>query len=93
MLTHLNQIAMFCPCPPNCSKKISCCYINHSDKVQIGRISNVADWYLERVIFPGQRLLFEAPAEAELEIYTNSFSSAILSERIRCEHLEFLKLN
>jgi hypothetical protein len=74
-------------CQPQSSKMILCCYVNHTDKVQIGRISNVADWYLERVIFPGQRLLFEAPNSAELEIYTNSFSTALLAQRIKCESL------
>jgi hypothetical protein len=51
------------------------------------RIADVPDWYFERVIFPGQRLLFEAPAKAFLEIYTSSMASAILAERIRCETL------
>ena len=66
---------------------ILCCYINYTNEIQIGRISNIADWYLERVVFPGQRLLFEAPKAAELEIYSNSFSTAILAQRIRCETL------
>ena len=66
---------------------ILCCYINYTNEIQIGRISNIADWYLERVVFPGQRLLFEAPKSAELEIYSSSFSTAILAQRIRCETL------
>lgn len=66
---------------------ILCCYVNHTDKVQIGRISNIADWYFERVVFPGQRLLFEAPNSAELEIYTSSFSTALLARRIKCDNL------
>lgn len=78
---------MFSSCPSNCPENILCSYTNHTQKVQIGRISNITNWYLERVIFPGQRLVFEAPPQAELEIYTSSFSSAILSERIRCEQL------
>ncbi len=66
---------------------ILCCYINHTDKVQIGRISNVTDWYFERVVFPGERLLFEAPDSAELEIYTSRFSTALLAQRIKCDNL------
>jgi hypothetical protein len=64
-----------------------CCYVNQTSKVQIGRISNVRDWYFERVVFPGQRLLFEAPNSAELEIYSNSFSTALLEQRIKCHNL------
>lgn len=64
-----------------------CCYVNQTDKVQIGRISNIPDWYFERVVFPGQHLLFEAPQSGELEIYTGSFSTALLSQRIKCASL------
>jgi hypothetical protein len=74
-------------CQPECSETTLCCYVNNTSQIQIGRIANVANYYLERVIFPGQRLLFEAPPQAELEIYTNSFSSALLSQKLRCESL------
>ncbi|AFY89216.1 DUF1830 domain-containing protein [Chroococcidiopsis sp. CCNUC1] len=36
----------------------------------------------KRVIFPRQRLLFEALPQAQLEIYTGEFPSAVLSDRI-----------
>ncbi len=66
---------------------ILCCYVNHTDKIQVGRISNVRDWYFERVVFPGQHLLFEAPNSAELEIYTSTFSTALLEQKIKCDNL------
>jgi hypothetical protein len=78
---------MLSSCQPETSETILCCYVNNTSQIQIGRIANVASHYLERVIFPGQRLLFEAPPQAELEIYTNSFSSALLSQKIRCESI------
>lgn len=65
-----------------------CCYENKTNKVQIGRISNIPHWFFERVIFPNQRLIFEAPLEAELEIYTGEMMSAILAERISCDRLQ-----
>ena len=61
-----------------------CCYINLTDKVQIGRIVNIEQWYFEKVIFPQQRLLFNAPSEAELEIYANDSNK---TTRIRCKEL------
>lgn len=61
-----------------------CCYINRTDKIQIARIVNIDEWYFERVIFPQQRLLFDAPAEAELEIHANDRNE---TTRIRCEEL------
>jgi hypothetical protein len=45
------------------------------------------NWTYERVVFPGQQLLFEAPPEAELEIHTSHPVSAILSDRITCTRL------
>ncbi len=69
---------------------ILCCYVNHTDEIQVGRINNIANRYFERVLFPGQRLLFEAPKSAELEIYSSSFSTALLA-RIRCETLALAK--
>ena len=66
---------------------ILCCYVNATSKIQIARISNVENWYFERVVFPGQRLLFEAVATANLEIHTGMMASAILSDTIPCERL------
>ena len=61
-----------------------CCYINHTNKIQIGRITNIDQWYFEKVIFPQQRLLFDAPPEAELEIHANDRDK---TTRICCKDL------
>lgn len=66
--------------------RVPCCYVNATPQLQIAR-ANTRDWYLERVVFPGQRLLFEAPLEAKLEIHTGVFASAILSDCIPCARL------
>jgi hypothetical protein len=70
------------------SRQMLCVYVNATNQVQIARIANIAEWYFERVVFPGQRLLFEAPPEAQLEIYTSRMATAILSEKIRCDRLQ-----
>ncbi|MDZ8224610.1 MULTISPECIES: DUF1830 domain-containing protein [unclassified Nostoc] len=75
------------PLPPKQSGKILCCYINATSKIQIARISNIPNWYFERVVFPGQRLVFEAPRKAQLEIHTGMMASAILSDKIPCDRL------
>ncbi|EHC16092.1 MULTISPECIES: DUF1830 domain-containing protein [Fischerella] len=75
------------PLPPEQSGKILCCYVNATSKIQVARISNIPNWYFERVVFPGQRLVFEAPVEAQLEIHTGMMASAILSDRIPCDRL------
>jgi len=64
-----------------------CCYTNSTRQIQIARIIDVPNWYFERVIFPGEHLMFEAPQEAHLEIYTGSMASALLMDKIPCERL------
>ncbi|MGK7893934.1 MAG: DUF1830 domain-containing protein [Xenococcus sp. (in: cyanobacteria)] len=66
---------------------ILCCYVNATSEIQIARITNIPNWYFERVVFPGQRLVFEAVAQAQLEIHTGMMASAILSDTIPCTRL------
>ncbi|HEY9764400.1 MAG TPA: DUF1830 domain-containing protein [Trichocoleus sp.] len=75
------------PLPSDSSKRILCCYINATSKIQIARITNISDWYFERVVFPGQRLIFETLPKALLEIHTGMIASAILSDTIPCDRL------
>ncbi|MGB7445332.1 MAG: DUF1830 domain-containing protein [Coleofasciculaceae cyanobacterium] len=76
------------PLPTNNKNVILCCYLNATSSIQIARITNIANWYFERVVFPGQRLVFEALPEAKLEIHSGMMASAILSDTIPCSHLE-----
>lgn len=64
-----------------------CCYYNDSQKVQVARISNIDNWYLEHIVFPGDRFLFEAPSDAELEIYQSGEGRGVLLQKILCLHL------
>jgi Domain of unknown function (DUF1830) len=68
--------------------KIVCCYVNATSQIQIARIANIPNWYFERVVFPGQRLVFEAMSAALLEIHTGMMASAILSDKIPCDRLQ-----
>ncbi len=79
---------IFDPVPSDQSEQILCCYVNATSKIQIARISNIPNWYFERVVFPGQRLVFEAVADAQLEIHTGMMASAILSDTIPCDRLK-----
>ncbi|MBD2742401.1 DUF1830 domain-containing protein [Coleofasciculus sp. FACHB-1120] len=78
--------------PPNCSDRILCCYINSTNQIQIARIINISDWYFERVVFPKERLLFEALPYAQLEIHTGMMSATILLDKIPCDHLRVKEL-
>lgn len=69
---------------------IFCCYINTTSILQIIRITNIPNWYFERVVFPEMRLLFEAPHLAKLEVHTAEAPSAILADKIPCGSLLLL---
>ena len=69
-------------------KPAICCYVNTSTHTEIARITNIPHWFFERVVFPGQRIVFEAPLNARLEIHTGMAISSILSETIDCQELQ-----
>lgn len=73
---------------PGNNRKIVCCYVNATSKIQVARISNISNWYFERVVFPGQHLIFEAVPTAQLEIHTGAMASSILSDMIPCVQLQ-----
>ncbi|WP_448602976.1 DUF1830 domain-containing protein [Thermoleptolyngbya sp.] len=75
------------PVPTDKSVRILCCYVNATSKIQVARITNIPGWYFERVVFPGQRLIFEAVPGAMLEIHCGMMASAILSDTILCDRL------
>ncbi|NEQ21074.1 MAG: DUF1830 domain-containing protein [Microcoleus sp. SIO2G3] len=79
--------------PTQHPNRILCSYHNPSFDLQIARISNISHWYFERVVFPGDLLLFEAVAGATLEIYSGDDITTLLSDRIPCESLQITTPN
>ena len=75
------------PLPNDENDSILCCYVNATSQIQVARITNIPNWYFERVVFPGQRLVFEASPNAILEIHSGMMASAILSDTIPCQRL------
>jgi Domain of unknown function (DUF1830) len=73
--------------PEYADQAIGCAYTNHSGVIQIARISNVENWYFERVVFPAQMIGFTATSQATLDIYTCDHAGALLDERIPCNRL------
>lgn len=69
------------------SSQILCCYVNFTNQIQVARIINIANCNFERIIFPGQRLMFESAINAQLEIYTSTTSELILLDKITCKWL------
>jgi len=73
--------------PGNCPESFLCYYSNQSSRIQIIKISNIPSFYLERVVFPGQRLLFEAVEQAKLEVHTSDKITTIITDVIPCKQL------
>ncbi|MDJ1178746.1 DUF1830 domain-containing protein [Roseofilum sp. BLCC_M91] len=70
------------------SQRLVCSYKNTGESIQIARISNIPNWYFERVVFPQEYLLFEAPPSANLEIYQEDEPESVkLVNEIVCDRL------
>ena len=69
------------------SERILCFYANATSQVQMARITNIPNLNFERIVFPGQRLFFEAVPNAQLEIHTGIIDDEIISDRITCNCL------
>lgn len=73
---------------PSRETSLLCFYTNQSHSIQVLRIANVSHNYWERVVFPGQRLLFEATRDAKLEVYSSENFNNLLADVIPCHKLE-----
>ena len=73
--------------PHNIPGRITCSYRNSTASLQVIRITNIANWYFERIIFPGQQLVFQAFPDALLEIHSCETVTTILADRIPCQRL------
>ena len=74
--------------PDKYGLNILCSYKNKTSTVQIIRITNISHWYFERVVFPGELVLFKTLSEAVLEIYSSDKITTILSDRFLCDRLK-----
>ena len=74
------------PCMASEILPILCFYINTTSEIQIARL-NSNNINLEKIIFPGDRLLFEALPDAELEIHIGANGQETLCEKIPCLEL------
>lgn len=73
--------------PQKYPHKILCYYQNSTNKLQTLRVTNIPEWYFEQIVFPGERLLFEAVAEGQLEIYSGGRVVPNLAQVVPCRQL------
>ncbi|WP_416667339.1 DUF1830 domain-containing protein [Egbenema bharatensis] len=82
----MNQV--FTARPQEHPEKILCYYVNATSGIQVVKIQNPNHFYFERVVFPGQRLFFEALPTDQLEIYAGGAASTILADTLLCQNLQ-----
>ncbi|MEQ8756640.1 MAG: DUF1830 domain-containing protein [Coleofasciculus sp. G1-WW12-02] len=74
--------------PTEYTNRILCYYTNPSKQIQIIRITDIPNWHFDRVLFPQQRLLFEAIPYAHLDVYKNRVGAVDLVTKILCDFLQ-----
>jgi Domain of unknown function (DUF1830) len=69
------------------SDHILCYYTNATRSLQILKLTRTSEKF-ERLIFPNQRLLFEAVPDAMLEIFTSAIVGMKLLDQIPCQQIQ-----
>ncbi len=65
---------------------ILCFYQNSTGKLQLARVQSQPS--LERLVFPGEKFMFEALPDGVLEIYTYTTSGMTLLKNVICQDLQ-----
>lgn len=69
-------------------RKILCYYFNASSELQILKLKHSPSLNYEQVVFPKQRLLFEAFPNSFLEVHRKTFTGTDLVDKVRCKRLQ-----
>lgn len=70
------------------SPKVLCHYFNSTYKIQLIRLWNGRSYSLERIIFPQQRILFEAKPEETLKVHVKRDGKQLLETIFICHSLQ-----
>ena len=71
---------------------ILCSYLNSTNKVQLIRVWNGRNYSLEKIIFPQERILFEATSVGILEIHAKRKGRQLLEDIFSCSNLQVNQL-
>lgn len=65
-----------------------CYYVNLTSKTQLIQVTDDLKIYWERIIFPQQRILFEAVPQFKLKIQSNQPENIRVTKTIICQKLK-----
>jgi Domain of unknown function (DUF1830) len=68
----------------------TCLYHNSRDRMVILRCIGSQSYFLEKVIFPFETWTFNAPQEADVELWCHGLGGAELLERLNSDQLQLL---
>jgi hypothetical protein len=66
---------------------VSCCYCNRNDRMMILRCLGPGPFFLEKVLFPFDAFGFEAPEQADVQLWSSETS---LEETLEAVQLQIL---
>lgn len=80
MSVNINQTVAPVPraISSECDRQILCCYTNNTNQIQNLQLTQIPNIQWQRVIFPRERLMFEAPKNSNLEIHLNDTVMAVI---------------
>lgn len=81
----MNQLSF--PVDRNFSYQKLYCYTNNIQKIVIAKINGLVERHCERIIFPGEKFLFKANENCEVEI-SQQTNTGIIKDFIPCEQLQ-----
>jgi hypothetical protein len=65
-------------------------YQNRTNQIQFLKIVNYPNIYWEKVVFPFQKLMFEAQAQSQLEINSCDVLGTVSTDIILCQNLQVI---
>jgi hypothetical protein len=65
---------------------VDCHYKNTSKTIQIVRLID-SSMGLEKIIYPGQKIIFNSSMDSILEVSEFSYLTSLVSERLECKSL------
>ncbi len=66
-------------------------YQNVTSQIQIVRVDRAIPRRVEKVVFPGERMLFYSISEASLNIHTNTTAGLTLVSHVLCSQLQVVE--
>ena len=65
------------------------CYTNTASQIVIAKIRGLDNRHCERVVFPGEKFMFRADDNCDLEI-SRQTNAGIIKDNISCSRLEMM---